>query len=131
MAVSLTRKIKPLSVKVSIRHALQLCNSTIRQPPHFRVHVRQCGHHPRHRSAAVRSVVHTDQIFFFHAEIHASDLHFVLFAAGRCLCRAGGLFRFGKLLADGSTGLTDALIPILVFVNQRVDAKTVFYAGQM
>ena len=131
MAVSLTHKIKPLSVKGSIGHALQLCDGAICQPPHFRVHIRQSGQHPRHRPAAVRSVVHTDQIFFFHAEIHASDLHFVLLAAGRCLCRAGGLFRFGKLLADGSTGLTDALIPILVFVNQRVDAKTVFYAGQM
>ena len=131
MAVSLTHKIKPLSVKVGISHVLQFCNGAIRQPPHFRVHVRQSGHYPRHRPAAVRSVVHTDQIFFFYAEIHASDLQFVLLAAGRCLFRAGGLFCFGKLLADRSAGLANALIPILVFVNQRVDAKTVFYAGQM
>ena len=131
MALSLTHKIKPLSVKVCIGHALQLRNGAFCQLPHFSVHIRPGGQHPRHRPAAVRSVVHTNQIFFFYAKIHASDLHFVLFAAGRCLCRAGGLFRFGKLLADGSTGLTDALIPILVFVNQRVDAKTVFYAGQM
>ena len=112
-----TRKIKPLSVKVGIGHALQLCNSAICQPPHFRVHVRQGSPHPRHRPAAVRSVVHTNQIFFFYAEIHASDLHFVLLAAGRCLFRAGGLLCFGKLLADGSTGLKDALVPVLVFVN--------------
>ena len=55
----------------------------------------------------------------------------MLFAAGRCLFRAGGLFCFGMLLANGSTGLTDALVPVLVFVNQRVDAKTVFHAGQV
>ena len=128
MAVLFTREIKPLSVKVSIGHALQLGNGPVHQPPHFRVHVRQGGEHPRHRSTAVRSVVHTNQIFFFYAEIHASDLHFVLLAAGRCLFRAGGLFCFGKLLANGSTGLTDALVPVLVFVNQRVDSKTVFYA---
>ena len=60
-----------------------------------------------------------------------SDLHFVLFAAGRCLFGAGGLFCFGKLLANGSTGLTDALVPVLVFVNQRVDAKAVFHTGQV
>ena len=131
LAVSLTRKIKPLSVKVRISHVLQLCNGTVCQPPHFRVHVRQGGQHPRHRSAAVRSVVHTDQIFFFHAEIHVSDLHFMLLATGRCLFRAGGLFCFGKLLANGSTGLMDALISVLVFVNQRVDAETVFHAGQV
>ena len=70
MAVSLTHKIKPLPFKVRIGHALQLCNGAIRQPPHFRVHIRQSGPHLRHRPAAVRSVVHTDQIFFFHAEIH-------------------------------------------------------------
>ena len=108
-------KIKPLSVKVSIRHALQLCNGAICQLPHFRVHIWQGGQHPRHCPAAVRSVVHTNQIFFFHAKIHVSDLHFVLLIAGRCLFRAGGLFCFGKLLANGSTGLMDALISVLVF----------------
>ena len=48
---------------------------------------------------------------------HMSDLHFALLIASRCLFRAGGLFCFGKLLADGSAGLTDALVPVLVFVN--------------
>ena len=43
LAVSLTREIKPLSVKVSIGHALQLGNGPVHQPPHFRVHVRQGG----------------------------------------------------------------------------------------
>lgn len=43
-----------------------------------------------------------------------------MLAAGRCLFRAGGLFCFGKLLADGSTGLADAPVPVLLFVNQRM-----------
>ena len=55
----------------------------------------------------------------------------MLFAAGRCLFRAGGLFCFGKLLADGSTGLADAPVPVLLFVNQRIDADTVFHAGKV
>ena len=55
----------------------------------------------------------------------------MLFAAGRFLCRAGGLFRFGKLLADGSTGFANVLTSVLVFVNQRVDAKAVFHTGQV
>ncbi len=55
----------------------------------------------------------------------------MLLATGHFLFRAGGLFCFGKLFADGSAGLANALVPVLVFVNQRVDAKTVFYAGQM
>ena len=46
----------------------------------------------------------------------------MLLAAGRCLFRAGGLFCFGKLLADGSAGLADALVPVFVFANQRIDA---------
>ena len=71
--------------------------------------IRQGGQHPCHRAAAVRGVVHTDQIFFFYAEIHASDLHFVLLAAGRCLFRAGGLFCFGKLLAVSYTHLFGSL----------------------
>ena len=58
MAVSLTHKIKPLSVKVSVSHTLQLCNGTVCHPPHFRVHIRPSGQHPRHRPAAVRSVVY-------------------------------------------------------------------------
>ena len=130
LAVLFTREIKPPSVKVCIGHALQLGNGPVHQPPHFRVHVRQGGEHPRHRPAAVKGVVYTDQIFFFHAEIHVLNLHFVLFAAGRCLFRAGGLFCFGKLLADGSTGLADTPVPVLLFVNQRIDAETVFRAGQ-
>ena len=36
-------KIKPLSVEVSIGHALQFCKGAIRQPLHFRVHIRQSG----------------------------------------------------------------------------------------
>ena len=43
----------------------------------------------------------------------------MLFAAGRCFFRAGGLLCFGKLLADGSAGLADALVPVFVFANQR------------
>ena len=57
MAVSLTHKIKPLSVKVSVSHTLQLGNGTVCHPPHFRVHIRPSGQHPRHRPAAVRSEV--------------------------------------------------------------------------
>ena len=34
-------KIEPLSVKVGVHHALQFCKGAIRQPPHFRVHIRQ------------------------------------------------------------------------------------------
>ena len=55
----------------------------------------------------------------------------MLLAAGRCPFRAGGLLCFGKLLADGSAGLANVLISVLVFINQRVDAETVFHAGQM
>ena len=33
--------------------------------------------------------------------------------------------------ADRSMGFANVLISVLVFVNQRVDAKTVFHTGQM
>ena len=60
-----------------------------------------------------------------------SDLHFVLLIAGRCPFRAGGLFCFGKLFADGSAGLANVLISVLVFINQCVNTETVFHAGQV
>ena len=121
MAVSLTRKIEPLSVKVRIGHVLQLCNGAIRKPPHFRVHIRQGSQHPRHRPAAVRSVVHTDQIFFFHGKVHHSSyLQFIFLGSGRRLFRAGGLFAVGKLLADRWPGLANTHITALIFVNHGI-----------
>ena len=78
-------KIKPLPVKVGISHVLQLCNGAICQPPHFRVHVRQGSPHPCHRPATARSVVHTDQIFFFNAEIHGQTSNSFVFSRG-CVC---------------------------------------------
>ena len=109
-----TRKIKPLSVKVCIGHALQLRNGALCQLPHFSVHIRPGGQHPRHRPAAVRSVVHTNQIFFFYAEIHASNLHFVLFAAGRCLFSGWRPVLFRKAVCGRKCGLADALVPVFV-----------------
>ena len=55
----------------------------------------------------------------------------MLLAAGRFLFRAGGLFCFGKLFADGSAGLANVLISVLVFINQCVNTETVFHAGQV
>ena len=66
----------------------------------------RAGKHPRHCPAAVRSMVYTDQIFFFHTEIHVSDLQFfclfpwrrllaLLLFRGIQLCPDGWLFRFG------------------------------------
>ena len=102
LVVSLTRKIESLSVKVSIGHTLQLCNGTVCQPPHFRVHIRQGGQHPCHRAAAVRGVVHTDQIFFFHAEIHGQT------SISCCLLRAAAFFGLAACFVSESCLRTEA-----------------------
>ena len=95
-------KIEPLSVKVGVHHALQFCKGAIRQPPHFRVHIRQGGQHPCHRAAAVRGVVHTDQIFFFYAEIHGQT------SISCCLLRAAAFFGLAACFVSESCLRTEA-----------------------
>ena len=95
-------KIKPLSVKISIGHALQLCNGAVCQLPHFGVHIRQGSQHPRHCAAAVRSVVHTDQIFFFHAKIHSQT------SISYCLLRAAAFFGLAVCFVSESCLRTEA-----------------------
>lgn len=67
---------QPLRRKVGVAHGVQLIDGLAGQRRHFLVHVRQSCPEICRRPVAVGIVVQTDQVFFFHGEIHSSYLHF-------------------------------------------------------
>ena len=68
-------EVEPLRRKVGVAHGVQLIGGLAGQRRHFLVHVRQSCPEICRRPAAVGVVVQTDQVFFFHGEIHSSYLH--------------------------------------------------------
>ena len=69
-------EVEPLRRKVGVAHGVQLIGGLAGQRRHFLAHVRQSCPEICRRPAAVGVVVQTDQVFFFHGEIHSSYLHF-------------------------------------------------------
>ena len=69
-------EVEPLCRKVGVAHGVQLIGGLAGQHRRFLVHVRQSCPEICRRLAAVGVVVQTDQVFFFHGEIHSSYLHF-------------------------------------------------------
>ena len=108
-------EIEFLAVIVRIRHTFQLGKGLLGQRPHIPVHTRHgCGD-LAYRPASVCVVVHTDQIFFFHGKVHHSSyLQFIFLGSSRRLFGAGGLFCFGKLLADRWPGLANTHTTALI-----------------
>lgn len=75
----------------------------------------------------------TDQIFFLPRLKFSSQVSDCIVCCRSVIFRAGGLFRFGKVsLRTQLMGFMNVLISVLFLsTSAPVDAKTVFYAGQM